>query len=69
MIQKVIRHSKGMVSVDAEKMDTNQVNTEYLKGTNFFKLLSSIVGETRANEIIEKGTRDYPASEGNPDKT
>ena len=59
MTSKVIIHSPGMISVDAEEMETDAATIEFVKQTRLYKELVSLVGEERANQIIEGGSQDH----------
>jgi hypothetical protein len=53
----VIRHSRGMISVDADVPPTlSSIN--FVKGTVFFRDLVDRYGEAEANRIVERRASD-----------
>ena len=55
MAPEVIKHSEGMISVDAEEVKTDSNTVEFMKQTHLYQELVSKLGSERADQIIENG--------------
>lgn len=61
MTPKVMIHSDGMVSVDAEELKPSEASIEFVKGTALFDELVSLIGEKHALASVESGAPMLPA--------
>ena len=60
MIPKVMIHSEGMVSVDAEELTPSEASIEFVKNSELYKELVSLIGPEHANATVESGAPVLP---------
>ena len=53
-------HSEGMVSVDAEDQKPSEASIEFVKRTDLFQELVSVLGKEHAIETVKNGLAVLP---------
>lgn len=60
MTPKVMTHSEGMVSVEAEELTPSAASIEFVKNSELYRELVSLIGEEHANATVTSGAPVLP---------